>query len=296
MDTPPSCSGSAPAAAASSPPPRLAWISRLWRRPSAATRDMLLIGLSCIVMSAIATRQEVFQVLHQLSHGHPGWLLGNLVAMAFIAPLGLAFYALRRQRELRHMVASRTAAQAEAQPLAFHEPLTGLPNPHLQRDRDEVMLAREGEIMLAQLRRREAQVALMMVDLDPFKPANDLHGYPAGDVVLREVALRLRDCVREGDIVARTGGGEFVVMAEVKAGAEDAARLARRIIATIGQPITLGRQTTKVGASLGIALADGKSAGTFGTLLQQADAATCRARSEGRGTFKFHEAGMDATG
>ncbi|MDJ0391597.1 EAL domain-containing protein [Roseomonas sp. E05] len=253
---------------------------------SAATRDILLIGLGCLVVDAIASEENAFEALHALNQAHQYWQLDDLVTMAFVLPIGFAIYALRRQRELRREVTSRATAEAEAQRLALHDPLTGLPNRRQLRE--------QGEVVLAQACQQETQVALMVIDLDRFKPVNDLHGHAAGDVVLREVALRLRDCVRDGDIVSRTGGDEFVLMAKMKAGAEDAARLARRIIATIGQPITLGEQTTRIGASVGIALARGQVAGQFGQLLHQADAALYRAKSEGRGTFNFHEAGMDA--
>ena len=123
---------------------------------------------------------------------------------------------------------------------------------------------------------------------------NDLHGHLAGDRLLQEVANRLRAAAREGDAVARLGGDEFAVVAELGEDdpSEDAARLARRLVAALEAPFDLGGATVRVGCSVGVALAPQDAADAEG-LMRRADLALYRAKAEGRGRFRFFEAGMD---
>jgi diguanylate cyclase (GGDEF)-like protein len=126
---------------------------------------------------------------------------------------------------------------------------------------------------------------VLVLDLDRFKPVNDLYGHAAGDAVLREVAARLRENLREDDLAARAGGDEFVVVcrdATQAAATDTAARLARRLISIISEPIPVATDTSaSVGVSIGIASAPGRQAISFEALLLQADAALYRAKAEG---------------
>jgi diguanylate cyclase (GGDEF)-like protein len=102
-----------------------------------------------------------------------------------------------------------------------------------------------------------AATAVLFIDLDKFKQANDTYGHEAGDHVLRVVAGRLSDTVRAGETVARLGGDEFVVVAERVAAPEDVKRLASRLAVAIAQPVVWGPSQLCVGASIGVALARG---------------------------------------
>ena len=212
--------------------------------------------------------------------GADGPLPVEVRARLLVTPEGpRAVVALRDLRE-------RRAAEARERFLATHDALTGLPN--RRRLQDEAAHA------LARAARGGSGAALLMIDLDRFKPVNDVHGHWAGDRLLQEVAGRLRAATREADTVARLGGDEFAVVADLGAdGPEDATRLARRIVAALEAPFDLGGATVQVGCSVGIALAP-QDAGDPEGLMRLADLALYRAKAEGRGCFRFFEAGMDA--
>ncbi|WP_342110444.1 putative bifunctional diguanylate cyclase/phosphodiesterase [Methylobacterium sp. SI9] len=182
-------------------------------------------------------------------------------------------------------VSTRKASEARADAMARLDPLTGLPNRLLLRERLAEALAR--------LARTGEACAVLLIDLDRFKPVNDTLGHPIGDALLEKVADRLRSTVRPTDTVARIGGDEFVIL---QAGAHDAAgtqALARRIVDLIGRTYMVEGHLLTIGASVGVALApaDGADADR---LLKNADLALYRAKLDGRGTYRFFEPEMDA--
>ena len=156
---------------------------------------------------------------------------------------------------------------------ALHDGLTGLPNRVLLCDRAAIAMARSP--------RRRTACALLFIDLDRFKMVNDSLGHGAGDVVLFEVAARLRSVCRPEDTVARVGGDEFCVLCEDLEGPHAAEEIARRLIASIAEPIMLGDREVGVGASVGIALSHEGDA-DVDALLRDADAAMYRAKLLGR--------------
>ncbi len=136
-------------------------------------------------------------------------------------------------------------AEEEVRRLANHDALTGLTS--LRRFRDMLNEA------LARARRDASEFAVLFIDLDHFKAVNDTQGHDAGDVVLKEVAHRLRDSVRETDTIARVGGDEFVVLAE-RTNLPLAMKIAERIVAHIDLPFALPGGIARIGASIGVAL------------------------------------------
>lgn len=200
-------------------------------------------------------------------------------------------------------VTERRRAEARVAHLAHHDALTDLPNRVLFRERlaEALATAKAGapdRRASAQSRRggspeRSGQLAVLCIDLDGFKSVNDMLGHPVGDELLREVAHRLQASLRETDMAARFGGDEFAVLQTALASPEDAAALAARIVEGLSQPYFLSGQEVIVGASVGIAIAPG-DADTPDVLLRNADMALYRAKAEGRRTFRFFEAGMDA--
>ncbi|WP_425284905.1 putative bifunctional diguanylate cyclase/phosphodiesterase [Methylobacterium pseudosasicola] len=182
-------------------------------------------------------------------------------------------------------VSVRRTAEAEAAAMASLDPLTGLPNRLMLRDRLDEALAR--------LDRTGEGCALLLIDLDRFKPVNDTLGHPVGDALLRMVADRLRSAVRPTDTVARIGGDEFVVLQTGVRTSADTLPLARRVVDLIGRTYMLDGHLLTIGASVGAALApaDGVDADR---LLKVADLALYRAKLDGRGTFRFFEPEMDA--
>ena len=170
---------------------------------------------------------------------------------------------------LRRTIAQLQGEVAVTRQLAYHDPLTGLPNRHLLRDRLAQGVSRAA--------REGRRVALLMLDLDDFKSVNDTLGHAAGDDLLREVAWRLEDCTRGADTVCRWGGDEFIVMLPNVATAEEAELVAQKIRSCIAVPIRLGEGSVQVGISIGIALLDpGDTA--IERVIRDADRAMYRAK------------------
>jgi diguanylate cyclase (GGDEF)-like protein len=168
--------------------------------------------------------------------------------------------------------------------LARHDILTGLPNRLHFRERAEEALP---------LLRRGEDFAVLCIDLDHFKEVNDTLGHPAGDKLLKLVADRLRQNVRETDILARVGGDEFAVVQTMLQRPEEVTVLASRIIEVLSEPYEVDSQEVVVGASIGVAIAPGDGDDPD-QLLKNADMALHRAKADGRGMFRFFEAEMDA--
>jgi diguanylate cyclase (GGDEF)-like protein len=187
-------------------------------------------------------------------------------------------------QSIRHLVASLSNQQTALgvmESLAHHDPLTGLPN----------RAALEKYLPRAQQRSQSlgSCLALLYLDLDGFKPINDEFGHAGGDELLREVAARLRSCLREGDLVARLGGDEFLMVLQVaQADAEAQAQvISQRILKSLAQPIKLGDRQAKVGCSIGGALwpLDDPD---LGEVLGLADQALYRAKHAGKQQAHFH--------
>ena len=158
---------------------------------------------------------------------------------------------------------------------AVHDPLTGLANRTLLRDRLEHALARSE-------RAEDMATGVLFLDLDNFKQVNDAYGHAAGDAVLVELGRRLRMAVRPADTVARLGGDEFVVVCE-EVDAETALTLGRRLEEAIREPLEVEGVTHVLSASIGIAL--GRT--DPDALLGDADAAVYEAKAAGRGRVEL---------
>jgi diguanylate cyclase (GGDEF)-like protein/PAS domain S-box-containing protein len=163
--------------------------------------------------------------------------------------------------------------QADLARLALHDPLTGLANRILLDDRLRVALARAG--------RHGYLTGVLFLDLDDFKVVNDRHGHTVGDELLRAVGGRLRAVLRPADVVARVGGDEFVAICEELEGPEEAEAIAARVEAVIRQSTMTSAGELEVGASVGLALAEGASGADADDLIRRADEAMYRAKQAG---------------
>jgi diguanylate cyclase (GGDEF)-like protein len=180
-------------------------------------------------------------------------------------------------------VTERRNAEAKINHLARYDALTGLPNRSYFHDQTAFAL---GSM------KRDAHCAVLFVDLDQFKQINDTLGHPAGDALLCAVSQRLLGIVRETDLVARFGGDEFVVLQTPIRDDDSATNLARRIVQELSTIYDIDGHSVMIGASVGIAVAprDGRDADL---LLKNADMALYRAKSDGRGQWRFFEPEMD---
>lgn len=176
-------------------------------------------------------------------------------------------------------VDDRKQAQEKLQHRAFHDELTGLPNRAMFMDTLNRTLHRA--------ERKQHGFSILFIDLDHFKDVNDTYGHSAGDLLLQEVAARVRLCVREGDLVARLGGDEFVILVEGDRFTEDVASIAKKLQLHLEPAHKLGGHSVQVTASIGISSypQDGTQ---LDVLLRNADAAMYRVKAAGRNSFRFH--------
>ncbi|MES2956555.1 MAG: EAL domain-containing protein [Pseudomonadota bacterium] len=195
-------------------------------------------------------------------------------------------------RELQSANAQLQRANDDLGRLAFVDALTELPNRTLFDDRLQHALARIDRHADEGSTREAVRLALLFVDLDGFKPVNDSFGHAAGDVVLRQVAQRLRALVRGADTVARMGGDEFVLLMDGLHGADDAIALGRRILQTMREPFELPERQVSLSCSIGIVVYPDH--GHRDQLIACADAAMYNAKRAGGSTFALFEAELDS--
>ncbi|MEO8683335.1 MAG: bifunctional diguanylate cyclase/phosphodiesterase [Devosia sp.] len=199
-----------------------------------------------------------------------------------LAVAGAAVYLLLRR--LRRTSSQLEYSKAEASFLAFHDPLTKIPNRALFEDRLEQALAN--------MRRTGKGVALHYIDLDRFKHVNDTLGHPAGDALIRAAAGRLAGLVDQVDTVARLGGDEFALIQFQIDDTPTALTLAQRIVDAFEVPFILEGHTARIGASVGVVVAtDGEA--DANDLMRQADIALYEAKDGGRGRYQLFEDSLD---
>jgi diguanylate cyclase (GGDEF)-like protein/PAS domain S-box-containing protein len=180
-------------------------------------------------------------------------------------------------------VTERREAEERLEHLAFHDPLTDLPNRHL-------FLDRLGRALERTRRRRGRKAAVLYMDLDRFKVVNDSLGHEMGDLLLTVVAQRLGRCLRPEDTLARFGGDEFVVLIEAIDDSVEAVQVAERITQELRRPFIMEGRELYVTASIGISLGDARTHDPDG-LLREADTAMYRAKDEG-GTYTIFDPTM----
>ncbi|MBD1890953.1 CHASE2 domain-containing protein [Coleofasciculus sp. FACHB-SPT9] len=184
----------------------------------------------------------------------------------------------RTAEELIRSNAELKLSEDQMRHLAYHDPLTGLPN--RKQFYERMVQALEWGSSNNQL------FALLFLDLDGFKQVNDTLGHDMGDLLLRMVAQRLTGCLRGSDTVSRLGGDEFTVILPAISRVQDAARVAEKTLSTLSQPFILNGQTIFVTVSIGISIYP-FNGNTVDTLIKNADSAMYRAKEQGRNRFQF---------
>jgi diguanylate cyclase (GGDEF)-like protein len=221
---------------------------------------------------------ETFYLLMYIGWGY-GALRSALLSLLVPARLWLS------TRQVQVSTRQRDAYRDDLEHQAAHDPLTGLPNRTSIRE------------LLAALMHRAAragdEVAVLFIDLGFFKRVNDQLGHTAGDEVLRTAAERMKSTLRNGDIVGRQGGDEFVVLIDPVPTPAELVEIAERLVEAISAPIMTRGGKASIGASVGIALArDGQTDPE--QLLQDADLAAYRAKGNGRGRVEMFDAALRA--
>ncbi len=250
------------------------------------------VALATAVLIALLLMRAVFRPLARVTEALIALAKGDLeVQLPGFVGVGEVDAIVRALDVFRRNAAALSAAHAEtraaherADALARHDVLTGLPNRRVLSCAIEEAIARS--------ERRGSVCAVLLLDLDRFKPVNDVYGHGAGDRVLREVASRLVATVRTGETAARLGGDEFAVVVEYEPGTDAPHRVAKRIASSVAEPITIEGRSVSVGTSIGVSVwpSDG---GDAEALLRAADLAMFKAKRDDRGNFRFYEPEMD---
>lgn len=190
----------------------------------------------------------------------------------------------QRTEELAEAIAVQDQLILELEAQAANDHLTGLPN--------RFTLERHLDAELARANRLCSKVGVLLVDLDNFKDVNDTFGHGVGDQLLIAVGQRLRQTVREVDLVCRLGGDEFAVVQADVTSREDVERMTMRVVDAFSEPIEIDQRGIYTGVSIGVAIT-GNERLSVSEVMQQADLALYRAKRAGRNTFRFFEGAMD---
>jgi diguanylate cyclase (GGDEF)-like protein len=215
------------------------------------------------------------------------YLWWALVASALVVPLAAILGHMNWQLAQSRLRESETKLELaqRTEYVAYHDGLTGLPN--------RAMFSKLLTQSISESRRYDRNLAVAFLDLDRFKQINDTLGHEAGDQLLKEVAIRLRTCVRESDTVARFGGDEFVVILPTLGDGKYAAAVAQKILAVIARPFTLIGHEFRITTSIGISTfpQDGLDEQA---LTKNADIAMYQAKEEGKNNFQFYSEKLNA--
>jgi diguanylate cyclase (GGDEF)-like protein len=245
-------------------------------RHSRLVRNVITIVVIAAAAFVVEWSLDLYQRVDQAIeathdyHSQVIFLTGLMTLVAF-----LVYQTVDLRKEARR----RGQAEAAALALAFRDPLTGLGN------------RRRLEQALSAIRPGDRR-AVMMIDLDDFKPVNDIFGHAAGDAVLKDAANRLKTVCGPSTLVCRFGGDEFAVLSAALQSADDAELLARRISAGFEKPFIVGSAESAIGVSLGVALFEAGEM-TAEDVVRKADLALYRAKEDRNCDFRVFEQHMD---
>lgn len=259
--------------------------SKPFDRSEGAKRDIIAGGIVvAAILLFVGTGSNVMQAAVRALIGIGGGP-DRALATALVLNIALILFGWRRYKDLNREIVERTEAEQRARYLADTDPLTGFLN------RRALLAA--GQRMIAGAAAEKRQVALFLLDLDHFKTVNDIHGHAAGDRVLQVAAERISAVLPPTAAKARLGGDEFVAMLAFEPTARaDIDALAAELVAALDNMIAHDAQQIRIGASLGIALANDASM-TMETMVRQADIAMYHCKDEGRNRHIWFETGME---
>ncbi len=253
-----------------------------------------LVGKTPAVLASGRHDAEFFQRLHQ-ALGREGYWHGeiwNRKKSGEIFPSWMGVSAVRDGGgQVSHYlgifsdITEKKSSQARIEYMSHHDALTGLPNRLLFRERFD--------LALAYAQRTGNKVALLCIDVDRFKAINDSLGHAVGDDLLRSVAKRLRDCIRDTDTLSRQGGDEFLVVLGAMKDDEAASQVADKMMAAVARPFQVQSHELSISLSVGIAVypSDGSD---YETLLKMADTAMYHAKETGRNAYRFFDQRMNS--
>jgi diguanylate cyclase (GGDEF)-like protein len=258
---------------------RIDWFD--WR--SSATRDSVALFGFTVLAAILAHIYDLGPHLFQLGMDYAEWELDDIIFIAFVLSIALTIYNVRRYRDLASETRARLLAEREARDLARHDPLTGLPNRRLFEEKLDACLGGASDTH---------QVAVLMLGIDAFKRIKDTHGHVVGEKALTEFTNRIRNILREDNVLARMGEDEFGIILPKISSPDDSAKLANRIVASAAEAFAIDKVPVELGAGVGIAVASSDRINSD-ELVRRADRALRRAKGDGRSCVRFFEPEMD---
>jgi diguanylate cyclase (GGDEF)-like protein len=242
-----------------------------------------LYGFPIAVLVGLSVDEQMAAAHSQMRVTLSWAAVGSLLVVILTGLLGRMSWQIVQGRVREGNAKLKHAQRVEY--LAYHDGLTGLPN--------RSMFSKVLNQSINEAQRYERKLAVAFLDLDRFKQINDTLGHEAGDQLLKEVAVRLKGCVRSSDTVARLGGDEFVVLLPELEDEKYAAIVAQKILAAVARPFGLMGQEFRVTASIGICSypQDGLDEQT---LTKNADIAMYQAKAEGKNNFQFYSKKLNA--
>jgi diguanylate cyclase (GGDEF)-like protein len=212
-------------------------------------------------------------------------IVDSVIPFIAVALAGFVILAIIVYMNMRRTAATIASGESRLRYLALHDPLSGLPN--------RIYFSERLESAIENVRKGSPAATVLYIDLDHFKDVNDTLGHPIGDELIRAVTQRLKQALRNDDLVARIGGDEFAVI--TTAGSDHGAlqAIASRLIAALCAPYLIGTQTIVIGASIGIAVIH-EHVASSADIMRHADMALYRAKNEGRNRACIYDTAMDS--
>ncbi|WP_299672347.1 EAL domain-containing protein [uncultured Roseobacter sp.] len=237
--------------------------------------------VSAVLTWPIMAEMELFEEFYEFSRAHEDWDLDELALLVVNLTVALILSSIYRARVLRKVMRERAQEYQRAERNARHDPLTGLMN-------RRAFAASMQEI---EADPNSAGRYMAMIDLDRFKPINDVQGHAAGDALLQGVAERLEAMLTPSDTIARLGGDEFAVIFDPKRNSATVERIARRLLHAMEKPFEF--QGTALYISCSVGLAHWVGGTCHSDALSQADRALYTAKKDGRARFAWYDAELD---
>ncbi len=258
------------------------WFSTMRQRVSAITVIQLGFFASALIAWPIMAEMELFERFYEFSRDHEDWDVDEFSLLIVNLTIALVFSTIFQSSRLKKLVRQRDFQRQRAEQNARHDPLTGLMN-------RRAFAARLDET--AQDVAAHPPRFIAMLDLDRFKPVNDLHGHAAGDATIRKVAQRLEAEVGEIAEIGRLGGDEFAFIFAPEIDVAQVERSARRLINAIEQPFQYKKTAIHISCSIGLMKWGESLSGT--EAMRRADKSLYAAKDSGRARFAWYDAELD---
>jgi len=245
--------------------------------------DAIVLAAFVFLVGLLAIKFDILEALVEWSSAHEEYEVDEIITVLMVSSIGLLLFTFRRLLELRDEVKRRRFAEDSVNHIAMYDRLTGLPNRIMAKQQ----LARE----LARASRDGSDVAVLVIDLDRFKPVNDVFGLETGDELLRVFAERMSSKIRDMDTLARFGADEFIVIQPGVVDSDSALKLAARLVEAMSLPLKVNAHVIDSSISVGVAISSDCQYDSA-EMLRSADIAVHRAKSEGGAAYRFFETDM----